>query len=412
MARQGSRTRVAERTLTLPDGANTGFGGAGAGGRVRAAVPATPVRWASGETARPTMDLGPGKPDLSGFPRTAWLTAGRRALISASNDLLGYPDPRGHLGLREVLAGYLGRVRGVRTVPDRIVICSGFVQALSLLATALRLRDGSTMSVEGYGLAFHREVIRAAGLTTLPLAVDEFGARTADLAGCAAALLTPAHQFPLGVPLSADRRSLALEWAARSGGLLIEDDYDGEFRYDRKPIGALQGLAPDLVAYIGTASKSLAPALGLAWLVVPGWLLADVVSVKRHTDSFTGVFEQLTLAEFIQSGAYDRHLRRSRLGYQRRRDYLVSALARRVPSVRVTGIAAGLHALLELPGQRVDAEPAICTRAARAGLTLDGLAGYRYHPDSAAPAALVIGYASPPEHAYANAIDALCTILP
>ena len=258
-------------------------------------------------------------------------------------------------------------------------------------------------------------------------------------------LLTPAHQFPLGVPLAARRRAAVLQWARDHGGLVIEDDYDGEFRYDRRPLGALQGLAPGLVAYAGTASKSLVPALGLAWLAVPPRLTSAVIEAKVVADGYTGIFEQLTLAEFIDSGKYDRHIRRSRLRYRRRRDRLTGVLAQRHPGVRVTGIAAGLHVLAELGGLREADEAALVSRAARAGLTIRGLGWFRQpggqdggqhgrqhgsqhggqpgsqgngdgqppgSPDGGPPGALVVGYGTPPEHAFAGALGTLCDVLP
>jgi GntR family transcriptional regulator/MocR family aminotransferase len=389
-ARQGSGTRVAERATPQHRPSSP-----------RRAPPASRLRY----------NLRPGVPDLAGFPRTAWLAAARRALAATPNDLLGYPDPRGHLGLRQTLASYLARVRGVRATPDQVLICSGFVQALSLLASTLRAGGARTLAMESHGLGLHQELARAAGLTTRPVTVDRSGARVDEFGDCDAALLTPSHQFPLGVPLATARRAAALEWARERGGLIIEDDYDGEFRYDRKPIGALQSLAPDLVAYAGTASKSLVPALGLAWLVVPTRLLDAVVEAKRLSDGCTGLLEQLTLDEFISSGGYDRHVRRSRLRYRHRRDQLRSALAERTSGITVTGIAAGLHAVAELRGLRGEDEPAIRSRAARAGLAVQTLGFYRHEPRPDAPAALVIGYATPPAHAYPGALDALCDTL-
>jgi GntR family transcriptional regulator/MocR family aminotransferase len=197
------------------------------------------------------------------------------------------------------------------------------------------------------------------------------------------------------------------------GAFVIEDDYDGEFRYDARPVGALQALAPELVAYVGTASKSLAPAVHLAWLAVPPDLLDLVVEAKRLSDGFTGVLEQLTLDELIRSGVYDRHVRRSRMRYRRRRDHLVEELARRSPRVSVTGIAAGLHAVVRLGASLTTSEEtAICSRAARAGLAMHGLSRFRRRPDPEAAAALVVGYGTPPEHAFAGAVDALCDALP
>jgi GntR family transcriptional regulator / MocR family aminotransferase len=448
-ARQGAGTRVADRTMPAAERANTRHSTLAAGRRA--------------------YDLTPGSPDLAGFPRGGWLAASRRAVIAAPSHDLGYPDPRGLPGLRETLAQYLARVRGVRTAPDHIIICSGFVQALNLLSVALRHRGAGTIAVESYGFGTHRDVIHAAGLATRPIEVDESGALVSELlaappvqageaapagarrrarAGAGAAragpaeaapgtaaadavLLTPAHQFPLGAPLAAQRRAAVLRWARSSGALVIEDDYDGEFRYDRRPLGALQSLAPDVVAYAGTASKSLAPGLSLAWLVLPPHLVDLLTATKRLSDGHTGVLEQMALAEFIRSGAYDRHIRRSRLRYRRRRDRLVTVLAEGSPEVTVTGIAAGMHAVLRLGRDlRESDEAGIVSRAARAGLTIQGLGEYRYHSrrpgsgpgpgpgqgsgagrDQDPSAALVVGYGTPPDHAFTGALDTLCDVL-
>jgi GntR family transcriptional regulator/MocR family aminotransferase len=230
------------------------------------------------------------------------------------------------------------------------------------------------------------------------------------LADAGAVLLTPAHQFPLGVPLHRDRRAAVVDWARRTGGLVLEDDYDGEFRYDRQPVGALQGLDPDRAVYLGTASKSLAPGLRLAWMVLPPGLAQEAAAAKGGVDT-CGVTDQLTLAEFITSGAYDRHVRSARLRYRRRRDALVAALAARAPEVHATGIAAGLHAVLRLPP---GSEQSIVQAAAWQGLAVHGLASYR-HPDAITERpmdALVVGYGSPPDHAWSGALDALCAALP
>jgi GntR family transcriptional regulator/MocR family aminotransferase len=222
-------------------------------------------------------------------------------------------------------------------------------------------------------------------------------------------LLTPAHQFPLGGVLAPGRRTRAIEWAARTGGLVIEDDYDGEFRYDRQPVGAMQALGPEHVIYAGTASKSLAPGLRLGWLVVPAHLVDEVTAAKALTDRHSSSFDQLTLAEFLTSGAYDRQVRRSRLAYRHRRDHLVAAVRRHVPTARVTGVAAGLHALLELP-PGLDEDEIIARAAARHDLALDGLRPYCSAPGPHRPA-LVIGYATPPEHAFTGAVARLMAVL-
>ncbi|MFI6447343.1 PLP-dependent aminotransferase family protein [Kitasatospora sp. NPDC050543] len=380
------------------------------------ATPSRPVSCPAEPASGPAIryDLRPGRPDLSLFPRTAWLAAARRALATAPHDAFGYGNPLGRIELRRALAGYLARVRGVRTDPAHILLCSGYTQGLALLGRALSDRGTGTLAVEAYGLPRHREVARFAGPATEPLPLDEAGARTDLLAGsrAGAVLLTPAHQFPLGAPLPAARRQAAVEWARERDGFVIEDDYDGEFRYDRQPVGSMQGLDPERVVYAGTASKSLAPGLRIAWLALPGALVEPLARLKTLADGQSGVLDQLTLAELITSGTYDRHVRRCRLHYRRRRDRLVAALAERAPDVRVTGIAAGLHAVLQLPdGAPPEAE--LLARAAAAGLAVGALADCLDDPRQAprAAPALVIGYGTPPEYAFAGALDALCTLL-
>ncbi|MFG2310644.1 PLP-dependent aminotransferase family protein [Streptomyces sp. NPDC048566] len=388
-ARQGSGTRVADRAV--------------AG---RTPEPAPRRR----EPRRPVHDLAPGSPDLASFPRSGWLKAARRALAHAPNEALGYGDPRGRPELRAALAGYVSRARGVHADPERIVVCSGFADGLTLLGTVLRRRGLRSVAVESYGLDTHWNLLHRSGLPTVPLPFDEHGTDPADTAGAGAVLLTPAHQFPMGAPLHPDRRAAVVDWARRTGGVVLEDDYDGEFRYDRQPVGALQGLDPDHVVHLGTASKSLAPGLRLGWLVLPPSLADEVVSLKAEGGWSTGVLDQLTLAEFITSGAHDRHVRAARLRYRRRRDALVAALAARAPAVRATGIAAGLHAVLRLPP---GTEQSVVRAAARQRLAVHGLARHR-HPDAAGPApdALVVGYGTPPDHAWPGALDALCRVLP
>ena len=312
------------------------------------------------------------------------------------------------LELRVALADYLARARGVRAAADRIVICSGFTQALGLLSQVLAARRAGTLAVEQYGHQHHRDVIAAHGLAVRPVPVDRRGAVIADLADADAALLTPAHQFPLGVPLAAARRTQAVAWAAATGATIIEDDYDGEFRYDREAIGAMQALAPGSVIYAGTASKTLAPGLRLAWLVLPAHLVADVLAVKVLADRQTGALDQLTLAELIGSGNYDRHVRRCRQAYRRRRERLKEALAEQVPQARLTGVAAGLHAVAELPAG-VSEAGAIAAAAAR-GLAISGLSDFAAPGARHAPA-LVVGFATPPAHSFTTAVARLCAAL-
>jgi GntR family transcriptional regulator/MocR family aminotransferase len=350
----------------------------------------------------PRFDLRPGSPDVSTFPVSPWLRALRRALATAPVSSYDYGDPRGSLVLRSALAAYLGRTRGVLASPDQIVITSGYVQALSLLASVV----GGPFAMEDPGLSFHRSVVLSAGASVTPLPVDSRGADFSSLAGVRAAVVTPAHQYPTGVTLHPSRRQAAIAWASSSGGLVIEDDYDGEFRYDRQPVGALQGMAPAQVAYVGTASKTLGPALRLGWLVLPPHLLDPVVEAKRHADLHTETLGQLALAEMIASHAYDRHVRACRLRYRRRRDLLLSRLGSRLP---VSGIAAGLHVLLG-PMPSSD-ESALLDRAAAAGLALGDLRGHWHSPDSDRPGGIIVGYATPAEGAYPAALDTLARVL-
>jgi GntR family transcriptional regulator/MocR family aminotransferase len=383
---QGSGTRVADR---VP-------GPVGAVSPVEASV------------LSPRYDLRPGSPDVSAFPRAAWLRSARRALSQAPFSALDYDDPRGRPELRAALAEYLARARGVRASPDRILVCSGFAQASWLLCQALRARGARALALEEYGLPTVCATAAACGLAVRTLPVDDSGARLEFAGNADAVLLTPAHQFPLGVLLAARRRAEAVAWAQAGERLIIEDDYDGEFRYDRHPLGSLQAHAPDHVVYAGTASKTLAPGVRLAWLVVPPALVEPLVAAKTLADRHTGVIDQLTLAELVASGGYDRHVRRSRLVYRRRRDRLIAALARRAPNARVSGIAAGLHALVTLPPGRTEED--VIADAAGRGLAVSGLAMFGAGATRHAPA-LVVGYAKPPEHAFTGAVARLAATL-
>ncbi|MFD5415935.1 MocR-like pyridoxine biosynthesis transcription factor PdxR [Streptomyces nojiriensis] len=379
-ARQGSGTQVAEGVATTD----------------APAAPAGPA------PDRPRHDLLQGRPDPASFPRAAWAASARRALAEAPTEAFGPGDPQGRPELRRALAGYLSRARGVRCGPENIVICSGFANGLRLLSS---VRPGD-WAVEAYGLPFHHGILQAAEVHPHPVTVDEDGARTTELPSPARTLLlTPAHQFPTGGRLLPARRAAAVDWARGTGGVIVEDDYDGEFRYDRKPVGALQGLAPEHVVYAGSLSKSLSPALRLGWLVLPDRLRDQVLTAKGLRESWASALDQLALADFIECGAYDRHVRRMRLRYRDRRDQLVAALAARAPEVRVTGISAGLHAVLELPPGRES--PALAAAHA-AGLALDGLSSYQHPADPTPPReGLVVGYAAPPDSAFTRALGAL-----
>jgi GntR family transcriptional regulator/MocR family aminotransferase len=357
------------------------------------------------------FDFFPGYPDLASFPRAAWLKASREVLRTAPDRALGYPDPRGAVELRAALAAHLRRVRGVVADPARIVVCAGAAQGFALVAEALA---GPRLAVEDPGLPVHREILRAHGATVLPLPVDGDGARVGELAALAAVgdvagvLVTPAHQSPLGVALSPSRRAALLAWAADSDALVIEDDYDAEFRYDRPPLGAMQGLASDRVIYMGTASKTLSPALRLGWLVLPPRLVEAVVERRRLTDHGGPTIEQLTLARMLESGAYDRHLRIARRRYRARRDALVGAVARHLPGARVTGVAAGLHAIVRLP-RPVDGL-ALMGAAGRHSVGVYPL-GYAYMEPRPLNDGLVLGYANLVEPAIGEGVRRLALAL-
>jgi GntR family transcriptional regulator/MocR family aminotransferase len=395
VARQGSGTRVAGRPRTETS-----------------AHPRERSRDARADEAAagPRHNLRPGSPDLCSFPRAVWVSATRRALAAAPPDAFGYAFSQGRPELRASLAEYLARARGVVADPERIVVCGGFAQALSLTCEALAARGARTLVTEHHGLDTHRRIATRQGLITRPLEIDAHGARTDRLGdvGGDAVLLTPAHQFPFGVALAPSRRGAAIDWASDGGRTVVEDDYDGEFRYDRQPIGAMQALAPDRVVYAGTASKSLAPGLRIAWLVLPDDLYPHVRQTQELLHSGPDAVAQLALAELIRSGAYDRHVRRARLVYRRRRDRLLSTIAREAPAIRVHGIAAGLHALLELPPGSSETE--VIQLAASRGLAVSGLESFTDGPPTGSPA-LVIGYATPPEHGYTAALARLAAVL-
>ncbi|HEY3506754.1 MAG TPA: PLP-dependent aminotransferase family protein [Actinocatenispora sp.] len=389
VARQGAGTVVAPRT----------------------AAPARPRRPEPGPSRVPVRyDLRPGLPDLSAFPRREWLAAARTAVGRMDHAALGWGDPRGEPGLRAELAAYLGRVRGVQTAPGLVMVCGGFAHGLALLCAVLRERGLSTLAFEDPYLPGYRRIAAAEGLRTVGVPVDGDGIVVDRLAatGARAVVVTPAHQFPMGVPLAPARRMALLDWARTVDGLVVEDDYDGEFRYDRRPVGAVQGLAPDRVVYAGTASKTLAPGLRLGWLALPPELVAPIADRRDLSDRHTGVLEQVTFAELIASGGYDRHVRRSRARYRARRDELLAALGSLPVPPAVAGIAAGLHALVMLP--RGLTESAAIAAGRRRSLGLTGLSTYLTDRRTRSHR-LVVGYGTPPDHAFGPALRELLTIL-
>lgn len=383
----------------------------GSGTRVAASL-AMPSRPPPAEpmAAAPRYDFRPGVPDLSLFPRERWFAAIRRALGAAPSTAFGYPDAQGAAAAREALAAYLNRARATRARAEHILVCGGTSQAIDLICRVLRARGVCKVAVEDPSPGVQCSRIQAAGLEPLRVPVDAHGIRVDHLerTGAGAVLVMPAHQFPSGAVLAPGRRAALLEWAARHETLIIEDDYDAEYRYDREPIGALQGLAPERVLYVGTTSKTLSPALRLGWLLAPAALRADLVQAKLHADRGTPMLEQLALAEFLHSGEMDRHLRRTRLIYRRRRDALVAALARHLPSARIHGVAAGLHLMVELDGAHD--EGAIVEAALQRSIRVDGAAAYRAEPRGAVPA-FVMGYGGLLEAAIADGVKGLASVL-
>lgn len=354
------------------------------------------------------IDLRGGIPDTAGFARREWASAARQAALDVTTAELGYPDPAGTTRLRGALTSYLARTRGVVVERERVLVGQGFGELLVLLCRALRLRGATRIAVEEYGHDTHRRLIAATGLTPVPLAVDEDGAdvRALDRLDVSAVLLTPAHQFPVGVPLAADRRRWLVGWAERAEAVVVEDDYDGEFRYDRRAIGALQSLAPERVAYLGTASKAVAPAVGLAWGVLPARLLPDVLEQRALSGGQPSALHQLALARFVEAHDYDRTVRRLRATYRSRRQRLAEVVADQLPGCEVTGLAAGLQCLLTLPAGTV--EEVVVREAEARGLRLEGLGSFHISPvRRPARPALVIGYGGPTPGQYEAALELL-----
>jgi GntR family transcriptional regulator / MocR family aminotransferase len=363
----------------------------GAGTSVAAAAVGSPAdsapRSHSGRSLR--YDFRPGAPDLASFPRAGWLAAERRALRAAPDAALGYGDPRGAPELRAALADYLGRVRGVAAGAERVVVVAGFAQGLALLGRVLRSAGIRRLAIEDPSHSEGRVQIAGEGIELVPVPVDDQGIVVTALeqTGAGAVLVTPAHQFPTGVVLAPDRRAELLDWADREDAWVIEDDYDAEYRYDREPVGALQGLRPRRVIYGGSVSKTLAPALRLGWLVCPPALVDELREQKRLDDLGCPTLPQLALGDLVARGEYDRHLRRTRKRYRRRRDALLRSLAR-IPTARPVGIAAGLHLVAQLP--EGSDELAICERAAGRSVGVGHIGEHRIRPG---PPALLLGYA-------------------
>ncbi len=410
----GSATKVAARAW--PAASPGGLGPAAAGGQAGRVVPARAPKPGQAAPAPPLIaDFRSGVPDLASFPRGDWVWAMREACREVATAELDYGDPHGSAALREVVGGYLRRVRAAAAAPEDIVVCTGFAQGLNLVLEVLHQLGVARVAFEepGYGDDETSTSVRSAGLagaSAVRVPVDDLGVDVAALAasGARAVVVTPAHQSPTGVVLAAARRHALVEWASRHDGYIVEDDYDSEFRYDREPVGVLQGIAPDRVFTLGTVSKALAPSIRLGWVLAPPALSGAVAEAKLLSDRGTSGLDQLALAALIRSGRYDRHLRKMRGVYARRRTTLIGALERHAPGVRLTGLAAGFHAVAHLP-EGAD-EDAVVAQALRRSVGLYGMAPFRA-VRVPAPPQLVLGFGLTGERAIEAGITAVADLL-
>jgi GntR family transcriptional regulator / MocR family aminotransferase len=360
--------------------------------------------------APPRFDFRPSIPDVSAFPRAAWLRSLREALATIPDDELRYGDPRGVDALRAALADYLGRVRGVVGDPSRVIVTCGFSQGLDIVCRALAARGAKRIAIEDPSNPEQAWTVARAGLQVLPVPVDDEGLRVDELerVDADAVVVTPAHQHPTGAVLSAERRGALLGWLRARDAIAIEDDYDAEIRYDRAAVGALHGLEPDRIVYAGSASKILAPALRIGWLVVPPPLLDAVAHEKLLADMGTARIEQHAFADFLGRGELDRHLRRMRVRYRARRDTLVAALADALPEASVHGIAGGLHATIQLPAGHD--EDAIRAEARRRRILFNTTRDYRPEGDEGA-LTIMLGYAQLSEPAIRAGVKELAGVI-
>ena len=353
----------------------------------------------------PRIDFRYSRPDVSQFPRAAWLRSIRRVLNETPYRSLAYLDGRGTVELRTALADYLNRVRGTAARPENMLICNGFAQGSRLLLQVLAAQGYRRLAVEDPSDNDLRDVAAAARLEVVGVPVHESGIDVDALerSGADVVLVTAAHQFPTGAVASAETRAALVAWAAGRDRLVIEDDYDAEYRYDREPIGAMQGLAPDRVAYAGTASKTLAPGLRLGWLILPARMVEPMSQAKLMDDRGSPVFDQLSFADFVARGEFDRHLRRMRPRYRLLRDTLVERLAARLPEFEPVGVSAGLHVMALLPPDLT--EDSVQAAALERGIGVYGLAPYWV--SSSGPAGLVFGYGSLTPKEVVEGIDLL-----
>ncbi|TMH65067.1 MAG: PLP-dependent aminotransferase family protein [Betaproteobacteria bacterium] len=384
---------------------------AGSGTRVAAIrTQALRPRVAAAAAAQFRYDFVPGTPDVTAFPRGAWLACLRRAFKSASSEAFRYPDPKGPLVTRSALATYLARSRATVAEEDRVIVCNGFAQGIDLVARLLRSRGVQSVAIENPGFGALARRFRDVGIATESIPIDSGGLVVERLrrTKATAVVVTPAHQFPTGAGMTADRRAALLAWSAQRNALIIEDDYDAEYRYDREPLGALQGLSPNRVIYIGTGSKILSPALRFGWLLAPEAFVSELAVLKERADGGSPTIDHLALAEFLNSGEMDRHLRRMRQIYRHRRDVLMNALQEFLPYLQVGGVAAGLHIMVDLPPGMDEKE---LVRAAREkSIRIFGASHYRARPRKDEPA-IVLGYGCATEPLIRQGIQELARLI-
>lgn len=350
------------------------------------------------------IDLSPGVPDLAAFPRTAWLRAERTVLRELSASAFGYGDPRGTPALRIAVTDWLARNRGIRADPDDVVIAAGTAQTLTLLGQVLHGDGIRAVAVEDPGSLGARQHLRQAGLDTPPVPVDAAGVRVDALRAtdAPAVLLTPAHQFPTGVVLGGERRRDLMRWAAERDGLIIEDDYDAEHRYDRAPVPALRSLLAEHVCYAGSVSKLLAPALRVGWVLAPPRYRDALVAAKRFADLGNAVLPQLVLAQLMESGALERQLRLLRARHRRHRDAMIAAVRTHLPQAVVHGAAAGLHLTITFDAGFRDTD--LAAAALARGVKVQPLSWHSQRPHRPG---LVLGYAAPTATDIAEAMATL-----
>lgn len=357
---------------------------------------------------RPLHDFHPGLPSLDSFPRRAWTAALRRALADRPDHDIGDRSPQGDDQLRVRMVEHLGRARGVVASPEDVVICSGYTQAFTLVAAALRQRGAQAVAVEDPSHPFYRQTLASMGFEVVAVPGDDQGLRLDKVPSHLDAIfVTPAHQFPSGVVLSPERRCQLVAHAAQHGALIFEDDFFGELRYDGPSLAALQALDPDNIAYAGSVSKSLTPGLRLGWLVAPA-LRRDIVADSQLATGRASALDQIAFSELLASGAFGRHIRRQRARYRERRGHLVAVLQQRVPRLRVHSLAAGLYVLLELPPGASDEKEIVADAASQSIRILAVRDAWCHQP---APDVLAIGFAASPAHAFREAVEELAALL-